>query len=178
MERNRLGWRCKTSQLDKRKSRAVIKTHSKELLCTNQSYLLWLWKREQNLNRQLWFICRLLTTQWVVKLFPFCFMWLPTNNSQTTISKTKIFGHMQNVVLCWTSIHVCIKQEIVCKKRPKWRFWRVKFNGIMIAFVGHRVFNCFIRQKAQPEPLLHSLSQLKLSIVDTPSGQKAPKNHI
>lgn len=26
-------------------------------------------------------------------------------------------------------------------------------------------------QKAQPEPLLHSLSQLKLSTLDSPSGQ-------
>lgn len=58
------------------------------------------------------------------------------------------------------------------------RFWGVKFNGIMIVFVGGQIFNWFMGQKAQPEPLLHSLSQLKLSTLDKPSGQKTPKNHF
>lgn len=48
----------------------------------------------------------------------------------------------------------------------------MKFNGIVIVFVGGQTFNWFIGQKAQPEPLLRSLSQLKLSTVHTPSGQK------
>ena len=33
-------------------------------------------------------------------------------------------------------------------------------------------------KKAQPEPLLHSLGQLKLSTLDTPSGHEAHKNHF
>lgn len=63
------------------------------------------------------------------------------------------------------------------KKTPRGtlRFWGVKFNGIVIVFVGGQTFNWFIGQKAQPEPLLHSLSQLKLSTLHTPSGQK---NHF
>lgn len=65
------------------------------------------------------------------------------------------------------------------KKDPRGtlRFWGVKFNGIMIVFVGGQIFNWFTGQKAQPEPLLHSLSQLKLSTLDKPSGQKTSKNH-
>lgn len=60
------------------------------------------------------------------------------------------------------------------KKNPRGtlRFWGVKFNGIAIVFVWGQTFNWFIGQKAQPEPLLHSLSQLKLSTLYTPSGLK------
>lgn len=38
--------------------------------------------------------------------------------------------------------------------RDTLRFGGVKFNGIVIAFVGGQIFNGFTGQKAQPEPLL------------------------
>lgn len=47
----------------------------------------------------------------------------------------------------------------------------MKFNGIVIAFVGGQIFNGFTGQKAQPEPLLHSLSQLEVPTLDSPSGR-------
>lgn len=50
----------------------------------------------------------------------------------------------------------------------------MKFNGIVIVFVKGQIFNWFTGQKAQPEPLLHSLSQLKLSTLETLSGRKNP----
>lgn len=40
----------------------------------------------------------------------------------------------------------------------------------MIVFVGGQMFNWFMGQKAQSEPFLHSLSQLKVSTLDSPSG--------
>lgn len=56
----------------------------------------------------------------------------------------------------------------------------MKFNGIVIAFVGGQIFNGFTGQKAQPEPLLHSLSQLEVPTLDSPSGQtkKTKKNRF
>lgn len=44
--------------------------------------------------------------------------------------------------------------------------------GLWLSFVGGQTFNWLIGQKAQPQPLLHSLSQLKRSTVYTPSGQE------
>lgn len=55
--------------------------------------------------------------------------------------------------------------------RDTLRFGGVKFNGIVIAFVGGQIFNGFTGQKAQPEPLLHSLSQLEVPTLDSPSGR-------
>lgn len=51
----------------------------------------------------------------------------------------------------------------------------MKFNGIMIAFVGGQIFNWFTGQKAQPEPLLRSLSQLKLSTTNHRQGRPKKK---
>lgn len=76
----------------------------------------------------------------------------------------------------------CARQTL-----PKWgergikdpkgalRFWGVKFNGIMTVFVRGQTFNWFTGQKAQPEPLLHSLSQLQVCTLHTPSGKE---NHF
>ncbi len=85
----------------------------------------------------------------------------------------------------WT----CVK--LVKKPLPRWDlrrrikdprgtvgFWGVKFNRIMIVFVGGQIFLLVYGTKSTTRALLHSLSQLKLSILDTPSGQKNPQEPL
>lgn len=62
--------------------------------------------------------------------------------------------------------------------RSTLRFWGVKFNGIMIVFVGGQIFNWFKEQKAQPKPLLHSLGQLKISTIDKTIRVEKPREPL